>query len=171
MKFEPMSFPVKTNQIPRQIPTQPWYASTLATSLIGGALPFGAIFIELYFIMDSVWSNKTYYVFGFLFLVFIITVITCSEISMLMCYFNLCSEDYRWQWKAFYTSAACGLYVLLYELMFLTYKLHIANKTSLLMYLGWSLVIACLTSIATGTIGYFATLFFVKKIFGSIKVD
>lgn len=31
-------------------------------------------------------------VFGFLFLVFIILMITCSETTILLCYFHLCSE-------------------------------------------------------------------------------
>ena len=33
-----------------------------------------------------------YYMFGFLFLVFIILVITCSEATILLCYFHLCAE-------------------------------------------------------------------------------
>ena len=37
--------------------------------LMGGILPFGAVFIELYFIMSSVWLQRFYYVFGFLALV------------------------------------------------------------------------------------------------------
>ena len=36
---------------------------------MGGILPFGAIFIELFFIMTSVWLQRFYYVFGFLMLV------------------------------------------------------------------------------------------------------
>lgn len=41
-----------------------------------------------------------YYLFGFLFLVFIILIITCAEITIVLCYFQLCSEDYNW-WYAF----------------------------------------------------------------------
>lgn len=33
-----------------------------------------------------------YYMFGFLFLVFIILLITCSEATILLCYFHLCAE-------------------------------------------------------------------------------
>lgn len=33
-----------------------------------------------------------YYMFGFLFLVFIILLITCSEATVLLCYFHLCAE-------------------------------------------------------------------------------
>merc|ERR1712110_498683 len=42
-----IDLPVRTNQIPRQIPEQPWYVSALFTSLVGGILPFGAVFTEL----------------------------------------------------------------------------------------------------------------------------
>jgi transmembrane 9 superfamily protein 2/4 len=61
--------PVKTNMVPRVIPSQAWYLNLLFTMLIGGILPFGAVFIELYFIMSSVWLQRFYYVFGFLALV------------------------------------------------------------------------------------------------------
>lgn len=37
-------------------------------------------------------SHQMYYMFGFLFLVFIILLITCSEATVLLCYFHLCAE-------------------------------------------------------------------------------
>ena len=64
--------------------------------LVGGILPFGAVFIELFFILTSMWLQQFYYLFGFLCLVFVILVVTCAEISVVLCYFQLCSEDYRW---------------------------------------------------------------------------
>lgn len=39
---------------------------------------------------------QIYYVFGFLYVVFFILIATCAEITMVMCYFQLCNEDYRW---------------------------------------------------------------------------
>ena len=38
-----------------QVPLQPWYMSTVVMMAVGGVLPFGAVFIELFFIMSSVW--------------------------------------------------------------------------------------------------------------------
>ncbi|RUS15254.1 Endomembrane protein 70-domain-containing protein, partial [Jimgerdemannia flammicorona] len=65
--------PVRTNQIPRQIPDQVFYLRSLPSILMGGVLPFGAIFIELYFIMNSIWFHRIYYVFGtFPFRVFVL---------------------------------------------------------------------------------------------------
>lgn len=45
--------PCKVNQIPRQVPPQVWYTGPIASVLMGGVLPFGAIFIELFFILSS----------------------------------------------------------------------------------------------------------------------
>jgi transmembrane 9 superfamily protein 2/4 len=88
--------PVRTNKIPRQIPEQPWYMHPVFSCLVGGVLPFGAVFIELFFILTSVWLHQFYYLFGFLALVFIILCLTCAEITIVLCYFQLC----RWVWGA-----------------------------------------------------------------------
>ena len=44
---------------------------------------------------QAIWENQFYYLFGFLFLVFIILVVSCSQISIVMVYFQLCAEV-RW---------------------------------------------------------------------------
>ena len=66
---------VRTNQIPRQIPEQVVYLRPIPTILLSGVLPFGAIFVELYFIMNSIWFHKAYYMFGFLFICYFIMVL------------------------------------------------------------------------------------------------
>ena len=82
---------MRTNKIPRQVPEQPWYMHPAFSILIGGILPFGAVFIELFFILTSMWLHQFYYLFGFLGLVFIILIITCAEITIVLTYFQLCS--------------------------------------------------------------------------------
>ncbi|KAG4195276.1 hypothetical protein ERO13_A06G102000v2 [Gossypium hirsutum] len=59
-----MEDPVKTNKIPRQIPEQAWYMNPIFSILIGGILPFGAVFIELFFILTSIWLNQFYYIYA-----------------------------------------------------------------------------------------------------------
>jgi hypothetical protein len=66
--------------------------NSVLSILMGGILPFGAVFIELFFIMSSIWLHRYYYLFGFLFIVFLILVITCAEISVVMVYFQLVAE-------------------------------------------------------------------------------
>lgn len=68
-KKESPSFPVRTNLIPRSIPTQAWYMNPSITCALSGILPFGACSVELYFIMSALWLHQIYYIFGFLFVV------------------------------------------------------------------------------------------------------
>ncbi|CAO3592436.1 unnamed protein product [Absidia cylindrospora] len=163
--------PVRTNQIPRQIPDQPVYLRSIPSILMGGILPFCAIFIELYFVMNSIWFHRIYYGIGFLFLVFGVLLLTCAQVTVLMCYFHLCNEDYHWSWRAFLTSAACGLYVYLYSILYYLTKLEINTLTSTILYLGYSAIISMLLALLTGATGYLACLFFLRKTYGSIKVD
>lgn len=83
-KGEEIKHPVRINNIPRQIPPQPWYMHPALSALVGGILPFGSVFIELYFIMSSLWLAQIYLVFGFLAMVLLILVVTCAEISIVM---------------------------------------------------------------------------------------
>lgn len=41
--------PTETNRLEREIPEQKWYMNTLVFMLVGGSLPFGAVFIEFFF--------------------------------------------------------------------------------------------------------------------------
>lgn len=50
--------PVRTNQIPRQIPEQSFYTKPFPGIVMGGILPFGCIFIQLFFILNSIWWAK-----------------------------------------------------------------------------------------------------------------
>ncbi|KAJ3102717.1 hypothetical protein HDU97_000330 [Phlyctochytrium planicorne] len=163
--------PVRTNQIPRQIPEQAFYLRPIPAILMGGILPFGAIFIELYFILSSIWTHKIYYVFGFLFVVFMILVITCSEVTILMCYFHLCAEDYHWWWRSFLTSGASALYVFCYGIMYYMTRLQFHNAASTVLYFGWTFVMSLVFFVLTGTIGFVACFYFVRKIYSSIKID
>jgi len=55
-------------------------------------MPFAVIFIELFFILKSIWQDQFYYMFGFLGLVFVILVTTVVEITIVITYFQLCGE-------------------------------------------------------------------------------
>ncbi|KAJ2780715.1 Transmembrane 9 super member 2 [Coemansia javaensis] len=163
--------PVRVNQIPRQIPEQPWYLRPLPSALMGGVLTFGAIFIELYFIMNSIWFHKVYYVFGFLFMVFAILVVTTAEVTVLLTYFHLCAEDYNWHWRSVYTAGASAFYVFLYGILFYFTRLRLASYASLITYFGWMGLACFLFFILTGTIGFVASHVFVRKIYSAIKID
>jgi len=163
--------PVRTNQIPRQIPVQQWFMHKLFTSMVGGILPFGAAFTEIFFIMSSLWQHQFYYLFGFLALVLVIVSVTCAEISIALTYFQLTSEDYNWCWRSFFASSASGLYVFAYAILYFYTRLQIEKAVSTILYFGYMSLISLLFGLLTGAIGFIASFYFVRAIYGSIKID
>mmetsp|Transcript_26202 Transcript_26202/g.104839 ORF Transcript_26202/g.104839 Transcript_26202/m.104839 type:complete len:419 (+) Transcript_26202:933-2189(+) len=170
-KQEPLAYPVITSNIPREIPfPQPWYLSLTFTTFVGGILPFGACFVELFFILSSMWMDQYYYVFGFTSLVFIILIITCCEITIVLCYFQLCSENYHWWWRSFLTSGSTAFYVFLYSCVYFS-RLEADKGLTYVLYFGYMILISLGLFLLTGTCGFFSCLWFTKTIYASIKVD
>lgn len=167
----PYEHPVRTNQIPRQVPEQVWYMHPMLCLLMAGVLPFGAMFIELFFILSAIWENQFYYLFGFLFLVFLILVISCGQISVVMVYFQLCGEDYHWWWRSLITSGGSAVYVAAYSVFYLTTKLEITEFVPLLLYFGYTTIMVMTFWLLTGTIGFYAAYLFIRNIYGAVKID
>ena len=80
----------------RPIPEKKWFMEPLVIIPLGGVLPFGSIFIEMYFIFTSFWAYKIYYVYGFMLLVFFILAVVTICVTIVCTYFLLNAEDYRW---------------------------------------------------------------------------
>lgn len=170
-KQEPFASPVTTNQIPRQIPTGPWWLRRRVMYVVGGALPFGALLVEMHLIMGSIWFHKVYYMFGFLFVCYGIMIATTSTTTILLIYHLLCSENYQWPWRAFLTAGSTALYIATYAIVFWLGNLNMGGVASNAVYLGYSAIIGFLVFVLTGTIGWFACWAFVRRIYASIKID
>ncbi|KAL3623840.1 Transmembrane 9 superfamily member 12 [Castilleja foliolosa] len=169
-RAEPITYPVRTNQIPREIPARK-YPSWLLV-LGAGTLPFGTLFIELFFILSSIWLGRFYYVFGFLLIVLTLLVVVCAEVSVVLTYMHLCVEDWMWWWKAFYASGSVALYVFLYSINYLVFDLQsLSGPVSATLYLGYSLIMAVAIMLSTGTIGFLTSFYFVHYLFSSVKID
>ncbi|PIK54795.1 putative transmembrane 9 superfamily member 2 [Apostichopus japonicus] len=167
----PIEFPVRTNQIPRQIPEQTFYTMPIPGIIMGGILPFGCIFIQLFFILNSIWSHQFYYMFGFLAVVALILVITCSEATILLCYFHLRTEDYQWWWRSFLTSGFTAFYFLVYCLHYSWSRLELTGLASRVLYFGYTFIMVMIFFLFCGTVGFFSCFWFVMKIYSVIKVD
>jgi transmembrane 9 superfamily protein 2/4 len=169
-KLDVVEFPVNTSNIPRQVPDQPWFMHPVFTALIGGVMPFGACFLELFFIMSSMWMDQYYYVFGFLFLTFAILLLTVAEITILFNYFQLCGENYHWWWRSFFNGGATAFYIYLYSFHYFK-QLESNSAATYILYFGYMALVCFSLFLITGTVGTMSSLWFNKKIFGTIKID
>eukprot|EP01134_Creolimax_fragrantissima_P008190 CFRG8190T1 len=163
--------PLRVNQIPRQIPPLPFHMRPLPSILIGGILPFGAIFIELLFLLSSLWNHKLYFLPFFLFIVYSILIIICGEVSILLTYFQLSLEDYHWWWRSYLSSGATAFYLMLYCIFYYYSSLSFQGFSNAFLYFSYSLMMTIILFIMTGCVGMLSSLVFVRKIYSEVKFD
>ncbi|KAH7327975.1 multispanning membrane protein [Stachybotrys elegans] len=165
--------PTKTSTVPRQVPHQAWYIKSMQAILLAGLIPFAVIFIELLFVFQSVWQDKSgyYYVFGFLAVVSVILVVTIAEVTVVTIYMQLCAENYHWWWQSFMVGGASAVWVMAYCVWYYVFKLHISGFVSSLLFFTYSFMACCVYGLLTGTVGFLSAYAFVRRIYGAIKID
>jgi len=164
-------YPCRVNAVPRPIPEKKWFMEPLVIVMLGGILPFGSIFIEMYFIFTSFWAYKIYYVYGFMLLVFIILAIVTVCVTIVCTYFLLNAEDYRWQWTSFLSAGSTAGYVYLYSIYYFFFKTKMYGLFQTSFYFGYMALFSGALGMMCGTLGYVGTSFFVRKIYSTVKID
>lgn len=202
-----------------------WSNSIIFSILTGGMMPFAVVFVELFFIFKGIWSNQyTYFIVGFLAIVFVILVATAAEISIVVVYLQLQAEVNE-NWQSGLTRCSImlisrfpvGLSVVLasvlriscirnlylhvgipllfncyhfdhevkkkkekkshffvifsYSVFYYFSRLEVSGFVPALVYFVYSLLMCGIYSLCVGSIGFFATFFFLRKIYSAIKVS
>jgi len=165
-------FPCRVNSIPRPIPEDtPWYGQPRFLIPLSGILPFGSIFIELYYILTSLWNYKYYHVYGFLLGMYTILGIVVSMTTIISTYFCLNAENYHWQWNAFFSGASTSIYVFLYGVYYFYFKTNMWGFLQTSFYFGYTALISLSLGCLCGTLGHASSSKFVRTIFQNVKVD
>eukprot|EP01062_Namystynia_karyoxenos_P084139 TRINITY_DN983_c0_g1_i5.p1 TRINITY_DN983_c0_g1~~TRINITY_DN983_c0_g1_i5.p1 ORF type:complete len:654 (+),score=225.88 TRINITY_DN983_c0_g1_i5:87-2048(+) len=163
--------PCKVQKLARQIPPQRWYLQTAFLTLGPGIIPFGAAFIELRFILSSIWQGMVYYVFGFLGLTFVTVTVTIVEVTIVLIYFLLVFEDYRWWWTSVIIPGGMSVHFFLYGIFYFFNQLRVRTWIGTYIYFQTMALISLSLYVVVGTIGFIAAFVFVRKIYSSIKVE
>lgn len=159
--------PTKTAIIPRQIPQQLWYLKFLQSILLAGLVPFAVIFIELFYVFQSLWQDKSgyYYVFGFLAVVSVILLVTIAEVTIVAVYIQLCSENHNWWWQSFFVGGGSALWIFAYCIYYYMFKLHISGFVSSTLFFSYSFMACCVYGLLAGTVGFLSAYAFVRRIY------
>jgi len=166
------SFPCRVNAIPRPIPDMvPWYGRPSGLVPLAGLLSFGSIFIELYYVLTSLWNYKFYHVYGFLLGVYTILIVVVSMTSIIVVYFLLNAENYHWQWTAMASGGSTAVYVFLYGVYYFVVKTQMHGFLQTSFYFGYTTLLSLNLGILCGTLGHGAASQFVRAIFQNVKVD
>ena len=164
-------FPCSINPVPGILTTNnfPWYLRIRYAWFLTGFPPFFSIFVELFYIMDSIWKQDFYALSKYSLLSIIILIIISSLIGILFTYLNLCKGNYRWWWKSFIASATPSIYIIIFSIFYL-FKLDFKNFTSICLYFNFMILFSIIIALICGSSGLFFTFLFIKNIYSKIQL-
>jgi len=163
--------PCRTKNFPREIPAIPWYRSLPAQMVMSGFLPFSAIYIELFYIYSSVWGRSSYQLYGILFIVAVILVIVTACITVALTYFQLSMEDHRWWWSSFLSGGSTGIFIYLYSIFYYFYRSRMSGLLQGSFYFSYMFLICYFFFVTLGTVGWYSSLIFIRRIYANLKFD
>ncbi|XP_049403846.1 transmembrane 9 superfamily member 2-like [Solanum stenotomum] len=162
--------PCRTTKYPREIPVLLWYRSIIPQMAMTGFLPFSAIYVELYYIFESVWGQKIYTIYSMLFIVFLLLLIVTAFVTVASTYFQLAAEDHKWWWRSFLCGGSTGLFIFTYCLYYYA-RSGMSGFMQTSFFFGYMACICYGFFLMLGTIGFRASLLFVRHIYRSIKCE
>ena len=167
-----INLPCKINPIPSQINFEaiPWYLKIKYACIFAGFPSFFAIFVELFYIMDSLWRQNIYSFNKYLLESLIVLIIINSEISILFTYFNLCKGDYRWWWKSIFIGASPGLYLISFSIIYVI-KMNLTQNDSIIICLCFMFLISFIITIICASAGLFFSFIFFITIYNKININ
>ncbi|KAG0565350.1 hypothetical protein M758_8G179500 [Ceratodon purpureus] len=163
--------PCRTNKYPREIPALPWYRKAVPQMCMAGFLPFSAIYIELYYIFASVWGHKIYTIYSILFIVFIILIIVTAFITIALTYFQLAVEDHEWWWRSVFCGGSTGLFIYGYCFYYYHMRSGMVGLMQTSFFYGYMGCVCYGFFLMLGSVGYRASLLFVRHIYRAIKCE
>jgi len=131
----------------------------------------GAAFVELYFVLSSLFASRAYYAFGFLALTAGVVFLTTATVTILFTYFMLCAEEYRWHWRAFLIGGGSAFWLFGYGLFYWATRLSLDSFSGVVIYLGYLVLLTLCDFLVTGTVGFLASYWVVYKLYAAIRVD
>lgn len=163
--------PCRTAKYPREIPPLPWYRSTVPQMVLAGFLPFSAIYVELYYIFASIWGYKVYTIYSILSIVFVILILVTAFVTVALTYFQLAAEDHRWWWRSVMCGGSTAFFIYAYCFYFYFNRSDMSGFMQTTFYFGYMGIVSYGFFLMLGTVGFRASLLFVKQIYKAIKCE
>ncbi|OBA23582.1 hypothetical protein METBIDRAFT_76571 [Metschnikowia bicuspidata var. bicuspidata NRRL YB-4993] len=148
--------------------------SPISSILAFGLIPFGIVYVDLLFIFNSVWLEKTtfYYKYGFLLLTILLLSVVVAESAIVATYISLTVyNNPKWQWLCFRVSSSIGWYIFGYSIYYFIYNLQMSDLVSIIIYFSYMALVSAAVGVSCGAVGVTTALFFIRKIYGAVKRD
>jgi transmembrane 9 superfamily protein 2/4 len=114
---------------------------------------------------------------GFTGLSFVLICISVIEITVVMVYLALCSENYNWYycvylpnccrfWRSFLVGGSSSVYIFIYSTWYMIFRLNITGFLPRIVFLFYSLLACFVYGLICGTLGFWGAYSFVWRIYG-----
>ncbi|KAJ6845865.1 transmembrane 9 superfamily member 2-like [Iris pallida] len=122
-------------------------------------------------IFASVWGHKIYTIYSILSIVFIILIIVTAFITVALTYFQLTVEDHEWWWRSVLCGGSTGIFIFFYCLYYYHARSDMSGFMQTSFFFGYMTCICYGFFLMLGTVGFRASLLFVRHIYRSIKCE
>ncbi|KAK1416315.1 hypothetical protein QVD17_32104 [Tagetes erecta] len=163
--------PCRTAKCPKDIPKLRWYRGVLPQMALAGILPFSVIYIQLYYIFATVWGHRLYTLYNILFVVFILLLIMTALVSVALTYFQLAAEDHEWWWRSFFCGGSTGLFIYGYCIYYYFWRSDMSGLMQTSFFFGYMACVSYGVFLVLGSVGFQASLLFVRYLYAAIKCD
>ena len=151
-----------------------WVLHPIVSTAASGLIPFGIIYVELTYIFNSVWLEKTtyYYMYGFLLLAALMLIVIIAELAVIATYFSISAhKNPAYHWLCFRVGSSVGWYILAYSVVYFFTHLYVRDFVSILLYFAYMILVSAIVCIGCGAIGIIAGRIYANKAFNALKVE
>mmetsp|Transcript_102914 Transcript_102914/g.249998 ORF Transcript_102914/g.249998 Transcript_102914/m.249998 type:complete len:119 (-) Transcript_102914:156-512(-) len=117
------------------------------------------------------WGHKIYTLFGILFIAICLVVLVTGFITIALTYFQLAVEDHRWWWRSFASGGSIGMFVYAYCFYYYYNRTEMYGFQQTASFFGYMALGSFALFLALGCVGFMSSLFFVRFVYKSIRVD
>jgi hypothetical protein len=144
-----------------------WTWCRFVVSLAGaGALPFGAVFVEAYFVQAALWLGALYHDHVYMLAALLLALVQAGLVGVLYTAAALRRGGVRWWWSSVVVpGASCGLWGAGYAVHYGMTKLAFADGVSYVVY-GITLLLLCgLWAVMMGCAGFVGAYAYLRWLF------
>ncbi|MFS7961800.1 putative nonaspanin (TM9SF) [Helianthus anomalus] len=170
--------PCRTAKSPKKALKLVWYKGIIPQMVLAGFLPFSVIKIQIYDNLSTAWGHGIYTFYNSMAIMFVLLLIMTSLVSVMLTSFQLAVEDHEWWWRSFFNGGSTGLYVYGYGIYYYFYYYFLSGMNRDMnsfvpsfCFFGYMTCLGHGMFLALGTVGFCASLLFVRYMYTSVKCD
>ncbi|KAI4368707.1 hypothetical protein MLD38_017234 [Melastoma candidum] len=159
-----------TRRNTRELPWSVWYRKVPCQVLLGGLLSFISVVLELYELCLTLWGFKITVLPGTLFVTFFVLVTLTAVLGIILTLVQLSSEDPDWWWRSFFRGGSAAIFMFGYFVCYYA-RSDMSGFLQLSMFLGYSACMCYALFVLLGTVGFVASLIFVRHFYQAVKSE